>query len=339
MSRQSQSQQMIGFAVGNNATAPTHIIPARQYSHSVTQLFDNLKATLGSRDNHYKQTLVGFESLPISLTVPLDDKICPILIGAGMQADTTGTSPNFINTLTPFNLKAGNPSIDGNRLTFFFYDAENGLIKQSGKLSSTAQITPEQDQLNLEVEFLGGVQEVLTGAAKTTAEAGFTISSSTIGYLFKPGDVRVAFADTIGALDYTNALSVDFGFNIEINNNTQEEMKTLSGAGTLISPTSYYGQFQPSFEFTHDVADNVLFDRYVNNTETAFGFRIQKDSNVSFEFQFEAISFDLQQQDKVADSDEPVKQTITVEHGRNSITNPSLTVISKCATNLQTLFA
>lgn len=332
MPREAQSKQMIGFSIGSS-TAPDYIIPSTQYAHDPSPLFDSLIATLGSRDNHYKKTLVGFESIPVAFTIALDDKIVPVLLGAGMKPATTGTSPDFVNTLTPFD-----DNIDGNTLTFFFYDAQNGLIKQEGKLLNTATITPESSQINVEFEFLGGTQEVLTGTDKSTAENNFILTEDTIGYIFLPGQLRVSHADTLDTLDYNSPITPGFGLNFGISNSVQEINKTLSGAGELLTPTPHYGQFIASFEFTHDVENNVLYDKYISGQGQAFGFRVRRDDDNLFEFKFETVAYQCQQSEKVADSDDPVAQTITLERGLNSVTNSSLEIIFKGSTDLASLF-
>ena len=337
MSRQSQSQQAIGFAIGGTATAPTYIIKARQFSNELSSIFDQVMATYSSRDNMYDKSLVGYESSSISLTMPLDDKVCPVLLAAAGRTTTTGASAPFTSAINPFNTNLSNVlSIEGFKLTFFFYDATIGLIRQTNKLASEYTLTIEQDQVNLEMTLLGGEQEILTGAAKTTAEAGFTISTTTYGTLFKPGDLVVRYANAVNMTSPT-VVNADFGLSITVSNNVQEVPKTLSTAG-LVSPVSHLGQFTAGFEATLDVATDDLYTRYLNSTETAWEFAFTRGVNNTITFLFNPTALDVVVGDKVGDSDEPVKQTVTLEKAKNGITHPSLRTTIVGATNLQTLF-
>jgi len=335
MARQAQTQQAIGFSIGTTATAPDYIIKARQFTNELSSTFDQVMAVIGNRDNMYDKHLTGYEGSSITITLPLDDKICPVLIASAGKVTTTGTAPNFINVIDPFNTDYDdNLSIDGTRVTFFFYDADIGLIKQTGKLANELTITPENNQVNLEIDFLGGEQTILTGGDKTTAEAGFTITPTTYGTLFRPGDLVIRYANDV-AMTSPTVVNADFGLSLTISNKVREEPKTLSAAG-LVFPVSYLGQFAAGFEFTADVITNDLYNRYIASTETAFEFKFTRGASV-LNFVFAPTVLETVTGDKVADSDDPVKQTVTLEKAKNAITHPSLRITANLATDLESI--
>ena len=335
MSRQSQAQQAIGFAIGASATAPVYIIKARQFSNALTAVFDQVMATYGSRDTMYDKNLTGFSSSEMSLTLPLDDRICPILLGCSGKTTTTGTTPNFVNVIDPYNTNYANVlNIAGNVLTLFFYDATIGMIRQSGKLINETTLTIEADQVNLELDLLGGNQEILTGAALTTAAAGFVITPTSYGVLFRPGDLVVRYSNVV-AMTSPTIINADFGLSITISNGVVEEPKTLSAAG-LIFPISYLGAFTAGFEITADVLTNDLYTRFLASTETAFEFRFTRGASI-LTFLFNPTAIETATNAKVADSSDPVKQTITQEVNKNGITHPSLRITANLATDLQTI--
>lgn len=377
MARQSQAQQAIGFSIGTNATAPDYLILGRQFTNELSSTFDQVMAVFGNRDNMYEKHLTGYEGSSISITLPLDTRICPVIIAAAGKVATTGTDPAYTNVIDPFNTNyLDNLSIDGTRLTFFFYDAEVGMIKQTGKLANEYSITTEADQVNMEIDFLGGEQTILEGADLTTAEAGFVIEqvseanlaafpvtgaaktvylaedtqtfyvwngtsyivvggASGYGILFRPGDLVVRYANDV-AMTTPTIVNADFGLSLTVMNNVQEEPKTVSTAGSLVFPVSYLGQFGASIEFTADVITNDLYNRYLVSTPTAFEFKFSRGGNI-LNFVTAPTVIETVTGDKVADSDEPVKQTITIEKARNAITHPSLRITANLATNLEIL--
>ena len=358
MSRQAQSQQEIGFALGTVATAPAYLIPARSFGHEDSEIRDTIKAVFGSRDNTHSNNLVGYEDTSVTITAPMEEIVYPILLGSGFDFSVSGTTPNFTNTLNPRNLNGSTPTIEGRKLTFFVKDGVNCIIKYTGAILSEGTHTVENNQVNYEYTFTGGAKTVLTGGDLTTANTGFTTLKTALGtalntlktalgrevsiddyYNFvRPGYVTVDYSS-----DYTFAtstvVSADFGFTFGFNNNVAGDPTSLSASGVFVQPNKHLGQFSSSFEFSEKTTSADLQTRKNANTPTSFRFSVIRNANRSFEFKFSPSEFMQVTSEKVGDSDDPVMQTISCENALNTITYPSLRITVKSQIDLPALYA
>lgn len=359
MSRQAQSQQEVGFALGTSATAPTYLIPARSYGHEESELRDTIKATFGSRDNTYAHSLVGYEDTTITITAPMEEKIYPILLASGFDFGTgTGTAPNLTNILNPRNIQGSTPTVEGRKLTFFVKDGANTTIKYTGAILSEGTHTVENNQVNYEFTFVGGSKEVLTGADLTAANTGFTTLKTNLAtalgtlatslsrevslddyyHFVRPGYVVVDYSDDYDFGTSTN-VKANFGFTFGFNNNVTGDPTSLSASGLYVQPNKYLGQFTSTFEFTEQTTDDDLQTRADNTTPTSFRFLVQRTADRSFEFKFSPSNITQVASEKVGDSDDAVMQTISVEEALNTITYPSLRVTVKSDLNLPTIYS
>jgi len=190
---------------------------------------------LGSVDNLYYNALVGYNSLPFSFTLLLDEVICPVLLATALNSTTTGTTPNFVNTLNIRNTIAssGALTIDNQKLTFFVTDGDNGIIRYTNKVFGEFNLTVGVEGLDAEFTFDSGEREVLTSTALTNAQTAFTTLKSNLETALNALKVSLArevnlddyyqFAKPAGATivygsDYTFATSTvskaDFGFSV-----------------------------------------------------------------------------------------------------------------------------
>ena len=359
MAIQAQSQQYIGFSIGTGVTTPAYVLPAESYNHEESAVYNQLKATFGSRDNLYTNTKVGYDGLALTIKMKVDEVIFPVLLAAGMNSTVSGTTPNFINTLIPRNtvVSSGSLTREGHKLTFFVTDGDNGVIKYEGKILGEASISVESETVYAEFTFDSGTKEVLSGTPLTTALTAFATFKSdlvialnalktTLGrevnlddyYNFaRPSYCTVEYGD-----DYTFAASTisnaDFGFSFGFNNNLTGEPQTSSAPGTFINPTMFMGGFSSNFEYTVKTLGNDLMTRNEANTPTCFRFRIQRNANRRFDFIFSPSSFVVTNNEKAGDSDDPVMQTVTQENANNTVVNPSLKILANTSMSLAALY-
>lgn len=358
MAIQSQSQQIAGFAIGGNATVPTYLLPAKTINHEPSDQYSEAKMALGSVDNLYYNALVGYNSLPFSFTLLLDEVICPVLLATALNSTTTGTTPNFVNTLNIRNTIAssGALTIDNQKLTFFVTDGDNGIIRYTNKVFGEFNLTVGVEGLDAEFTFDSGEREVLTSTALTNAQTAFTTLKSNLETALNALKVSLArevnlddyyqFAKPAGATivygsDYTFATSTvskaDFGFSVGFSKNLVEATETASAPGTFVNPTMYSGGFTSSFEYTIKTFGNDLLTRKEANTATCFRIRIERNVNRRFDFIFSPSSFVVQNTGISGDSDDPLKQTVTQEKAVNTFVNPSFKMVINSGIDLQTL--
>jgi hypothetical protein len=349
-----KSAQQAGFAVGITATAPEYLLLSKSFADEASELRHSLDLAFGDRDNRYGNPLVGWEDTSVSITIPVEERVFPIILGSFFSSDpTTGTSPNFVNTL-----KRG---VTGNerKITLFLTEGDNGIVKYTGAIASELTITTEKDQVNAEVTFTGGTREILTGTPLTTANNGFTTlrnnRQTDIANLTTQLNREATFNDYYKfvapswvTLEYSNnynfssstVVKADYGFKLMVNNNVQGEPTSLSAAGNYVQPDKYYGSFSAGFEFTAKVLNNDLKTKAENNTPQCFRIRMQNPNNTNryFSFVFNSSEFQVVSTERVGNSDDAVTQTVMVEKANNNLTNQSLVAKVGSSIDLTTIF-